>query len=125
MSRHVVFWEHHLFTEVSQFHPFFSLPSLSDLFPQASTPSLEVSTFILQTKPSNHSSGSSSDKSPHSSNVSLAATLFKDPAHATTLRRSSWVTSLPSHLCDFHCYTALTTLHEPHFYREASINPLW
>uniref|UniRef100_A0A2N9IIA8 Uncharacterized protein n=1 Tax=Fagus sylvatica TaxID=28930 RepID=A0A2N9IIA8_FAGSY len=43
----------------------------------------------------------------------------------TTLCRSSRVTSLPSHLRDFHCYTALATLHEPHSYREASSNPLW
>ena len=47
-----------------------------------------------------------------------------DPT-STTLRRSSCVTSLPSHLSDFHCYTALATLHEPHSYREASSNPLW
>ena len=26
---------------------------------------------------------------------------------------------------DFHCYTILATLHEPHSYREASTNPLW
>uniref|UniRef100_A0A2N9HHI0 Reverse transcriptase Ty1/copia-type domain-containing protein n=1 Tax=Fagus sylvatica TaxID=28930 RepID=A0A2N9HHI0_FAGSY len=49
----------------------------------------------------------------------------EDPAPATTLRRSSRVTTLPSHLRDFHCYTALATLHEPHSYREASSNPLW
>ena len=49
----------------------------------------------------------------------------EDPALVTTLRRSSRVTSLPSHLHDFHCYTTLATLHEPHSYCEASSNPLW
>ena len=29
------------------------------------------------------------------------------------------------HLLDYHCYTALATLHEPHTYRDASIDHLW
>jgi hypothetical protein len=90
-----------------------STPSL-ELFP----PSPEVSTSISQTE-------SSSDETPHSSSESPAPTPSEDPAPATTLRRSSQVTSLPSHLRDFHCYTALATLHEPHSYREASSNSLW
>uniref|UniRef100_A0A2N9HTD6 Integrase catalytic domain-containing protein n=1 Tax=Fagus sylvatica TaxID=28930 RepID=A0A2N9HTD6_FAGSY len=132
ISRHVVFWEHRLFTEVSQFRPSFSLSSLSDLFPEVSPPSLEsfppspeVSTSIPQTESSDHSSGSSSQETPHSSPESPAPAPSEDPAPATTLRRSSRVTTLPSHLRDFHCYTALATLHEPHSYREASSNPLW
>uniref|UniRef100_A0A2N9I8W4 Integrase catalytic domain-containing protein n=1 Tax=Fagus sylvatica TaxID=28930 RepID=A0A2N9I8W4_FAGSY len=132
ISRHVVFWEHRLFTEVSQFRPSFSLSSLSDLFPEVSPPSLEsfplspaVSTSIPQTESSDHSSGSSSQATPHSSPESPAPAPSEDPAPATTLRRSSRVTTLPSHLRDFHCYTALATLHEPHSYREASSNPLW
>jgi hypothetical protein len=39
--------------------------------------------------------------------------------------RSTRVTTLPSHLCDYHCYSALATLHEPHSFREAHTNPLW
>ena len=129
-SRHVVFWEHHLFTEVSQFHPSFSLSSLSDLFLEVSTPctelfppSPEVSTSIPQTESSDHSSGSSSDVMPHSSPESPAPAPSEDPAPTTTLHRSFRVTSLPSHLRDFYCYTTLTTLHESHSYREASSNP--
>jgi hypothetical protein len=91
-----------------------STPS-PELFP----PSPEVSTSIPQTESSDHSSESSSDVTPHSSPESPA------PAPATTLRHSSQVTSLPPHLRDFHCYTILATLHEPHSYREASSNPLW
>ena len=97
-----------------------STPS-QELFP----PSPEVSTSIPQTESSGHSSGSSSDETPHSSSESPTPAPSEDPAPATTLCRSSRVTSLPSHLRDFHCYIALTTLHEPHSYREASFNPLW
>uniref|UniRef100_A0A2N9G1J0 Uncharacterized protein n=1 Tax=Fagus sylvatica TaxID=28930 RepID=A0A2N9G1J0_FAGSY len=99
ISRHVVFWEHCLFTEVSQFRSSFSLSSLSDIFPEVSTPSPglfppspEVSTSIPQTESSDHSSGSSSDETPHSSSESPAPAPSEDPAPATTLHRSSqWV----------------------------------
>uniref|UniRef100_A0A2N9H3X3 Reverse transcriptase Ty1/copia-type domain-containing protein n=1 Tax=Fagus sylvatica TaxID=28930 RepID=A0A2N9H3X3_FAGSY len=121
-----------LFTEVSQFRPSFSLSFLSDLFPEVSTPSLElfppspkVSTSIPQTESSNCSSGSSFDVTPHSSPESPAPAPSKDPAPATTLRHSSRVTSLPSYLRDFYCYTVFATLHEPHSYRKAFFNLLW
>ena len=38
---------------------------------------------------------------------------------------STWVRSITARLLDYHCYTALATLHEPHTYREASTNLLW
>ena len=41
------------------------------------------------------------------------------PYHLTQVR------SIPAHLLDYHCYTTITTLHEPHTYREASTNRLW
>uniref|UniRef100_A0A2N9HRZ2 Integrase catalytic domain-containing protein n=1 Tax=Fagus sylvatica TaxID=28930 RepID=A0A2N9HRZ2_FAGSY len=40
-------------------------------------------------------------------------------------RRSHWVSTLPSHLRDFHCFSTFATLHEPHTFREASSDPLW
>ena len=40
------------------------------------------------------------------------------PCHSTQIR------SIPAHLLDYHCYTALATLHEPHTYREVSTNLL-
>ena len=40
-------------------------------------------------------------------------------------RHSTRVRSIPTYLLDYHCYTTLATLHEPHTYREASIDPLW
>ena len=40
--------------------------------------------------------------------------------------RTKWGVYNPSsHLTDYHCYFALSTLHEPHTYRKASTNPLW
>ena len=41
------------------------------------------------------------------------------------LRRSHRVTTLPSHLRDFHCFSALASLQEPQTFHEASSNPLW
>jgi hypothetical protein len=38
---------------------------------------------------------------------------------------STRVTALPSHLHDYHCYSTLATLHEPHSFREAHTNPHW
>jgi hypothetical protein len=40
-------------------------------------------------------------------------------------RRSTRVTTFPSHLHDYHCYFALVTLHEPHSFHEAHTNHLW
>jgi hypothetical protein len=40
-------------------------------------------------------------------------------------RRSTRVTALPSHLRDYHCYSAIATLHEPRSFREVHTNPLW
>ena len=41
------------------------------------------------------------------------------PCHLTRVR------SIPANLLDYHYYIAITTLHEPHTYHEASTNPLW
>ena len=40
-------------------------------------------------------------------------------------RHSTRVRSIPAHLLDYHCYTTLATLHEPHTYREAFTDLLW
>ena len=56
---------------------------------------------------------------------SLAPTLPENLAQDIPPRHSTRVRSIPTHLLDYHCYTALTTLHEPHTYREASTDPLW
>ena len=40
-------------------------------------------------------------------------------------RHSTRVRFIPAHLLDYHCYTALATLHEPHTYCEAFTELLW
>ena len=40
-------------------------------------------------------------------------------------RRSHRVSTLPSYLYDFYCFSAFATLHEPHTFREASSDHLW
>ena len=47
------------------------------------------------------------------------------PSNSHALRRSHRVTTLPSHLRDFHCFSALASLQEPQNFHEASSNPLW
>ena len=42
-----------------------------------------------------------------------------------TPRHSTRVRSIPAHLLDYHCYTVIAILHEPHTYHEASTDPLW
>ncbi|KAL6321657.1 hypothetical protein AAG906_025489 [Vitis piasezkii] len=49
----------------------------------------------------------------------------QDPPQDIPPRHSTRVRSIPPHLLDYHCYTALATLHEPQTYREASTDPLW
>ena len=46
------------------------------------------------------------------------------PFDSHALRCSHRVTTLPSHLHDFHCFSALASLHEPQTFHEASSNPL-
>lgn len=57
----------------------------------------------------------------------LAIDLAPVPPSApnTSLRRSTRVRKTPHYLINFHCYSAIATLHEPRSYREASTNPLW
>ena len=47
------------------------------------------------------------------------------PFDSHALRRSRRVTTLLSHLRDFHCFSALASLQEPQTFHEVSSNPLW
>ena len=46
------------------------------------------------------------------------------PFDSHALCRSHRVTTLLSHLCNFHCFSALASLQEPQTFRETSSNPL-
>jgi hypothetical protein len=119
ISRHVVFWENTTFSSFSKFHhsvqtdSFFFTNSSIDLF--------------SSTNPGD-SSALTDNSLPHDPLESVPAV---DPAlvPATTpvnpLHRSTRVRETPHSLAYFHCYSAITTLHEPRSYREASTDPLW
>ena len=64
------------------------------------------------------------DELPNPELESLAPAPPDDHAQYISPRHSTRVKSVPTHLLDYHCYTALATLHEPHIYREASTDPL-
>jgi hypothetical protein len=53
----------------------------------------------------------------------LVASHTFEPSHEP--RRSDRVRVPPAHLHDYHCFSALATLHKPHSYREANANPFW
>ena len=48
----------------------------------------------------------------------------EDPPQDIQPRHSTQVRSIPTHLLDYHYYTAFATLHEPHTYHKAFTDPL-
>ena len=65
------------------------------------------------------------DELPNPELGSLIPASPEDHAQDIPPRHSTRVRSIPTHLLNCHCYTALATLHEPHTYRAASIDHLW
>ena len=126
VSRHVVFWEHKMFYQLPHV-PVSLIPSIDpllDLFREESLTSLSKSPPSITDVPSH-----ASDELPAPIiGVPIDSALTVDPAgpsYSHALRRSHRVTTLPSHLHDFHCLSALASLQEPHTFHEASSNPLW
>ena len=101
-----------------------SIDPLLDLFPEESPTSLSESPPSLTDIPSH-----AFDEFPAPIiDVPTDTAPTVDPAGPSdshALRRSHRVTTLPSHLRDFHCFSALTSLQEPQTFHEASSNPLW
>ena len=62
---------------------------------------------------------------PHLEPGSPAPTPPEDPPQDIPPRHLTRVRSIPTHLLDYHCYTAFATLHEPQTYCAASTDPLW
>ena len=148
VSRNVVFWEHHFFVELSHFHASLSSSSVLDLFPEethipsvvapdplvvALDSSVDFSVQppdILDPFPSSPFNEQVEDehvedKLPNPKLGSPAPAPPEDLAQDIPSCHSTRVKSIPTHLLDYHCYTAFTTLHEPYTYREASTDPLW
>ena len=65
------------------------------------------------------------DELPNPELGSLALASPEDLAQDIPPCHSTRVRSIFTHLLDYHCNTALATLHEPHTYREASTDSLW
>ena len=63
------------------------------------------------------------DELPNPKLRSPAPTPPEDHTQGIPPRQSTRVRSIPAHLLDYHCYTAIATLHEPHTYLEASTSP--
>ena len=63
------------------------------------------------------------DELPNPELGSPALAPLEDHAQDIPPRHSTRVRFVPTHLLDYHCYTALATLHEPHTNCEASTDP--
>ena len=126
VSRHVVFWEHKMFYQLPHV-PVSLIPSIDpflDLFPKESPTSLSESPPSITDVPSH----ASNELPAPIIDVPTDTAPTVDPAGPSdshALRRSHRVTTLPSHLRDFHCFPALASLQEPQIFHEASSNPLW
>ena len=145
VSYNVVFWEHRSFVELSHFCASLSSSSILDLFsdeahipfviapdPPVVAPDSTVDFSIqpldiIDPFPSSPFNEQVEDKlpNPNPELVSPAPAPPEDLAQDIPSRHSTRVRSILAHLLDYHCYTALATLHEPHTYREASTDPLW
>ena len=100
---------------------------LPNLFPEIPSPSAESVNLISdESPPADPSSDESLTADPTFDESPLFAPAA-NPANTTAPepRHSHRVSTLPSHLRDFHCFSAFATLHEPHTFRAASSDPLW
>jgi hypothetical protein len=119
ISLHVTFWEHRFFSSMQSFP---SSPSSSSIiFTNVS--------FDLLPETTNLDAGiPSSPKDIKTVDPNAPTPLIDPPTlepNISVPHHSTRVTALPSHLCDYHCYYALATLHESHSFHEAHTNPLW
>ena len=100
-----------------------SIDPLPDLFPEESPTSLSESPPSITDVPSH-----ASDEHPAPiidvPNDTTPTVDHVGPSDSHALRRSHRVTTLPSDLRDFHCFSAFPSLQEPQKFHEASSNPL-
>ena len=121
VSRNVVFWEHQLFVELSHFRSSQTTSSVLEIFPNESLvpftdtfdPLLDFSLDIFYASPGQVEDEQVNDELPHLEPGSPAPAPPEDPPQDIPPRHSTRVRFIPTHLLDYHCYTALATLHEP------------
>ena len=122
-----------MFVELSHFRSSLTTSSVLEIFPDESSvpstntfdPLLDFSPNFFATSPRQVEDEQVDDKLPRLKPRSPAPTSPEDLPQDIPPRHLTRVRSIPAHLLDYHCYTALATLHEPHTYREASTDPLW
>uniref|UniRef100_A0A2N9HM41 Reverse transcriptase Ty1/copia-type domain-containing protein n=1 Tax=Fagus sylvatica TaxID=28930 RepID=A0A2N9HM41_FAGSY len=100
---------------------------LPNLFPEIPSPSAELVNPISDESPSADPSSDVSPTTDPTFDESPLSASAANPINTTTPepRRFHRVSTLPSHLRDFHCFSTFATLHEPHTFRKASSDPLW
>ena len=132
VSRHVVFWEHKMFYQLPYVpvSPIFSIDPFPDLFPDSPTSISEHPPLVYEFPPSISNVPSHASDEPPAPIIDVptdtaSAVDPAGPSDTHALCRSHRVTTLPSHLRDFHCFFALASLQEPQTFCEASSNPLW
>ena len=121
-----------MFYQLPHIHvsPISSIDPLPDLFPEESLPSIsEHPPLVSEFPPSISDVPSHAFDEPPASIIDVptdtAPTMdHSSPSDSHALRRSHRVTTLPSHIRDFHFFSTLTSLQEPQTFREASSNPL-
>ena len=119
-SRHVVFWEHKMFYQLPHVPVSLipSIDSLTDIFLEKSPTSLSESPPSITDVPSH-----ASDDAPII-DVTTDTSLIVDhpgPSDSHALHCSHRITTLPSHLHDFHCFFALASLQEPQTFHERRV----
>ena len=122
-----------MFVELSHFHSSLTNSSILEIFPDESLvpftntfdPPLKFFPDIFYASSRQVEDEHVGNELPHLEPGSPAPALPEDPPQDIPPRHSTRVRSIPPHLLDYHCYTALATLHEPQTYREASTDPFW
>ena len=102
-----------------------SIDPLPDLFPEESPTSLSESPPSITDVPSHASDELPAPIIGVPTDTALTTVDPAGPSNSHALHHSHRVTTLPSHLRDFHCFSVLASLQEPQTFHEASSNPLW
>ena len=117
-----------MFVELSHFRSSLTTSSVIEIFPDKSLvpftntfdPPLDFSLDIFYASPRQVEDEQVNDELPHLEPGSPALAPPEDPPQDIPPRHSTRVRSIPTHLLDYHCYTALATLHKSQTYHEAS-----
>ena len=125
-----------MFVELSHFRSSLTTSSILEIFleeshiPSTNTLNPPLDFFIqppdiFYASPQSPSNEQVEDEPPNPKLGSPTPVPLEDLAQDIPPCHSTQVRSIPAHLLDYHCYTTIATLHEPHTYYEASTDPLW